>query len=83
MGDTGQTAPEALTGPSRGLSGEVTLLGQDQVQALGLDAWPLTQEALDQARATVDTWPCLGPQQWEGVATALGLRLRDHRQSRL
>lgn len=63
--------------------GALRLLAPDQVQALALDAWPLTQEALDQARATVDTWPCLGPQQWEGVATALGLRLRDHVQAGL
>jgi hypothetical protein len=67
--------------PREAGQGALRLQGPDDVQALGLDAYPLTQEALDQASRTVAGWPSLGPQQWEGVAAALGLRLRDDGQS--
>lgn len=80
MGDTGRKLVQVSSGRSRGPSGEITLVGQDEVQALRLDRPWLTQEALDEARRTVSTWPCLGPSQWSAVADALGLRLRDDSQ---
>jgi hypothetical protein len=66
------------TGASQGI---VTLLGDAEALALRLDRPWLTQEALDQARRLVDAWPCLGPSQWNAVANALGLSLRDDRQA--
>ena len=65
------------TGASQG---KLTLVGQDEAKALRLDRPWLTQEALDEARRTVGTWPCLGPRQWSAVAEALGLRLRNRDQ---
>jgi hypothetical protein len=68
-------AAQGHTGASQGI---LTLMGQDEVQALRLDRPWLTQEALDQASRTVSSWPCLGPVQWNAVADALGLRLRNN-----
>jgi len=68
-------AAQGHTGASQGI---VTLVGEAEVQALRLDRPWLTQEALDQARSTVAAWPCLGPAQWNAVADALGLRLRNN-----
>ena len=76
--------PEFSTRPSQGHTGanagKLTLVGDAEALALRLDRPWLTQEALDQARRTVDAWPCLGPSQWSSVADALGLRLRDDGQ---
>lgn len=73
--------PADAVGSDLGASqGIVTLVGEAEVRALRLDRPWLTQEALDEARRTVGTWPCLGPVQWTAVADALGLRLRDNRQ---
>ncbi len=70
--------------PAQGHTGanpaNLTLVGEAEALALRLDRPWLTQEALDEARRTVDAWPCLGPSQWNAVADALGLRLRNDRQ---
>lgn len=71
---------DAAQGHTGANAGKLTLLGQDEIQALRLDRPWLTQEALDEARRTVAAWPCLGPSQWSAVADALGLRLRDNGQ---
>jgi hypothetical protein len=71
---------DAAQGHTGANAGILTLVGDAEALALRLDRPWLTQEALDQARRTVDAWPCLGPSQWSEVADALGLRLRDDRK---
>jgi hypothetical protein len=71
---------DAAQGHTGANAGNLTLVGEAEALALRLDRPWLTQEALDQAKRTVSAWPCLGPSQWDAVADALGLRLRNDRQ---
>ena len=77
--------PEISSRPAQGHTGanagKLTLVGDAEALALRLDRPWLTQEALDEAKRLVDAWPCLGPSQWNAVADALGLRLRNDGQT--
>ena len=78
---TPERPPNASQGHTGANAGKLTLVGDAEALALRLDRPWLTQEALDQAKRLVDAWPCLGPSQWNAVADALGLRLRNGGQT--
>jgi hypothetical protein len=78
---TPETPSDAAQGHTGANAGNLTLVGDAEALALRLDRPWLTQEALDEAKRLVDAWPCLGPSQWNAVADALGLRLRNDGQT--
>lgn len=75
MGDSSRTGPQALTGRSRGLSGEVTLLGQDQVRHLLLTDPDLTGDEVVWIQDRLKTAPAATPDQRAAAGRALGVQL--------
>lgn len=81
MGHDSRTPAESLTGPPRGLSGETVLLDQDEVHQLRLHLHHLDADDLQALDATAATLPPLTRGQWDNVAAALGVAVRDDRQT--